>query len=44
MLEKPQQKATKALELRPDVGAVHKWYAITLSEIGQFKPTSETIK
>ena len=36
--------ATKALELAPESGSVHKWYAISLSGIGAFQSTTDKIK
>ena len=38
-------KATeRALELAPSCGPSHKWYAIVLTELGQFEGTTATIK
>ena len=36
--------AKRALELVPEIGAAHKWYAILLSESGSFAGTSASIK
>ena len=36
--------AERALELVPEIGAAHKWYAILLSESGSFAGTSASIK
>ena len=36
--------AERSLALAPECGAVHKWYAITLSELGAFLGTTDKIK